>query len=407
MDAVALDKSKIVELDFTGDEFRDNAQKHMFDWATRDPFYIVGNGPTQVIVGRYADAGEVFRDPERFSSQVPRGKGYEQYDKFKGRQFLTQMDGEQHARLRRLIMPAFAPTRINQIEGAIASVFDEFLDEIAASGREFDAMAQYASRFVIGALLRTMLGLSPEQQKSLFEYQEVIPFMTTMKPGDEYPDHVELAWRRANQVVEDVISDRRSNPRSDFLTDLVTARDHDDRLNDIELSDMVFGIFAALATTPRSGGGALYMLYSHPDQIAQVAQNPSLVPQAIEECLRIAGNGYFTFARIATRDTEVGGTVIGKGMIVRPSPMSANYDPTVYTDPMRFDIHRQPQRIMTFGAGPHHCVGNVLGRRALCVALRQLVKRFPNARLADPVFRPKYTGAVGELRLTSLPMLTH
>lgn len=407
MDTISLDRSKIVDIDFMSDAFRDNAQAHMYDWATRDPFYIVGNGPTQVIVGRYADAGEVFRDPERFSSQVPRGKGYEQYDKFKGRKFMTQMDGEQHARLRRLIMPAFAPTRVNQIENSISTVFDEFLDEIEDRGREFDAMAQYASRFVVGALLRTMLGLTAEQQKMLLEYQEVIPFMTTMKPGDTYPDHVESAWRRANQVVEDVIADRRANPRSDFLTDLVAARDKEDRLSDAELSDMIFGIFAALATTPRSGGGALYMLYSHPDQVAQIAQNPALVPQAIEECLRIAGNGYFTFARIATRDTEVGGTYIGKGMIVRPSPMSANYDPTVYPDPLRFDIHRQPQRIMTFGAGPHHCVGNALGRRTLCVALRQLVKRFPNARLIDSKFKPKYTGAVGELRIMSLPMLTH
>ena len=65
-------------------------------------------------------------------------------------------------------------------------------------------------------------------------------------------------------------------------------------------------------------------------------ENPALIPDAIEECLRIASNGYFTFARVATRDTEVGGTVICKGMIVRPSPLAANYDPTVFSDPLRW-----------------------------------------------------------------------
>ncbi|MGA8816111.1 MAG: cytochrome P450, partial [Xanthobacteraceae bacterium] len=127
--------------------------------------------------------------------------------------------------------------------------------------------------------------------------------------------------------------------------------------------------------------------------------------EAIEECLRIASNGYFTFPRIATRDTEIGGTRIPKGMVVRPSPLAANYDPQVFPDPLRFDIHRQPKRIMAFGTGPHHCIGNILGRTAITIAVRRLLARFPKARLTDPDFVPTYGGAVGELRLVSLPML--
>jgi cytochrome P450 len=135
-------------------------------------------------------------------------------------------------------------------------------------------------------------------------------------------------------------------------------------------------------------------------------RDPGLIPDAIEECLRIASNGYFTFARIATRDTEVGGTPIRKGMIVRPSPLAANYDPTVFPDPLRFDIHRKPKRILSFAVGPHHCVGNILGRTTITIAIRRLLARFPNARLADPDFVPVYGGSVGELRLQSLPMRT-
>ena len=133
-------------------------------------------------------------------------------------------------------------------------------------------------------------------------------------------------------------------------------------------------------------------------------ENPALIPDAIEECLRIASNGYFTFARVATRDTEVGGTVICKGMIVRPSPLAANYDPTVFSDPLRFDIHRKPKRILSFAVGPHHCVGNILGRTTITIAIRRLLARFPRARIADPDFVPVYGGAAGELRLASLPM---
>ena len=74
-------------------------------------------------------------------------------------------------------------------------------------------------------------------------------------------------------------------------------------------------------------------------------RNPVLIPDALEECFRLASNGYFTFPRIATRDTEVGGTPILKGMVVRPSPLAPNYDPDVFPDPTRFDIHRRPKRI--------------------------------------------------------------
>jgi cytochrome P450 len=79
----------------------------------------------------------------------------------------------------------------------------------------------------------------------------------------------------------------------------------------------------------------------------------------------------------------------------------------VFPEPLRFDIDRKPKHILTFGSGPHHCLGHVLGRMTLGVAIRRLLARFPNARLADPDFTPVYGGAVGELRLRALPMLTH
>jgi cytochrome P450 len=94
-------------------------------------------------------------------------------------------------------------------------------------------------------------------------------------------------------------------------------------------------------------------------------------------------------------------------MVVRPSPLAPNYDPDVFPDPTRFDIHRKPKRILSFGAGPHHCIGNILGRTTITIAIRSLLARFPKAHLIDPCFTPVYGGAVGELRLQSLPMRIH
>ena len=402
-----LDNSRVQQIDLGGAHLKANARELLYGWATNPPFYVLNNGPPQVIVGRYRDVQEVFTDPVRFSSQVPRGPGYEQFDKFVGGQFITQMDGAQHARLRRLLMGAFSTKRLAQLETSITQIINCLLDDIERTGPQFDAMSQYATQLVVGVLLTSMMNLDPNQRQVLLNFQEVQPAMTATKPGEPFAPAVMAAYQKMADLIRYLIEDRRTNPRSDFLGDLVVARDEDDRLDDRELFDMIFGVSAALATTPRSSSGAILTLYTHRDQLQQLIHDPSLIPEAVEECFRIASNGYFTFPRIATVDTEVGGTFIRQGMIVRPSPQAANYDPSVYHDPLRFDIHRHPKRIMTFGAGPHHCLGNVLGRMTIQVAIRQLLARFPRARLAEPDFMPIYGGSTGELRMKSLPMMTH
>jgi cytochrome P450 len=103
-----LDRSKVVDLDLGSNEFKQNARNILAEWAKQPPFYVFSFGPPQVVCGRHADVHEVFSDTERFSSELPRGHGFEQFDKFMGVQFITQMDGERHARIRRLLMPAFS-----------------------------------------------------------------------------------------------------------------------------------------------------------------------------------------------------------------------------------------------------------------------------------------------------------
>ena len=134
----ALDRNNVVEIDLGGPEFKADARRHLAAWAQRPPFYVLDNGPPQVIVGRYADAQEVFAGADRFSSAVPRGAGYEQFDKFMGSQFVTQMDGEQHARIRRLLMPAFSVRRLEQLEARIAGIIEGMLDDIERGGPAFD-----------------------------------------------------------------------------------------------------------------------------------------------------------------------------------------------------------------------------------------------------------------------------
>ena len=168
---------------------------------------------------------------------------------------------------------------------------------------------------------------------------------------------------------------------------------------------MIFGLFGALAATSRSAGGALYTLYTHTDQLAQLIRDPALIPDAIEECLRIASNGYFTFARIATRDTEVGGTrnpqghggaaVAARGELrSRCLPRSAalRHPSQAETDLSALPSGRTIASATSSAAPPSP------SRSAGCW------RASPNARLVDPDFVPVYGGSVGELRLQSLPM---
>jgi cytochrome P450 len=362
----------------------------------------------QVIVGRYADVHRVFSDTETFSSVMPRGPGWEQFNKIMDAQFITQMDGAQHARVRRLLMPAFSSRRIAQLEASILAIVDGMLDRIEANGPEFDAMQDFGAQLVVEALLTAMTDMDARRKAVFTAFHDLIPGTTYVKPGESWAPELRAAFDRTMQEIRVLIEERRSMPREDFISDLVNARDAGDKLSDRELFDQIFGICgASLSATSRAAGGALVLLYTHDDQRRELIGDPSLIPEAIEECLRLGSNGYFTFPRLCTRDTEVGGTRIFEGMVVRPSPLAPNYDPDVFPDPLRFDIHRKPKRILSFGAGPHHCVGNILGRTTITIAITRLLARFPNARLTDPDFKPVYRGAVGELRLQSLPMTTH
>jgi cytochrome P450 len=402
-----IDSDNVVQLDPGSAEFKANAHRHVAEWARRRPFYIVGSGQhPQVVVGRYADVRQVFSDTETFASGMPRGPGWEQFNKIMDAQFVTQMDGEQHARVRRLLMPAFSSRRIAQLEESIGKIVDGMLDRIEANGPEFDGMKDYGAHLVVHALLDAMINMDERRKAVFIGFHDLIPGTTYVKPGESWAPELRQAFDRAMEEIKVIIDERRVTPRSDFISDLVNARDLGDKLNDRELFDQIFGICgASLSATSRAAGGALYLLYTHDDQRRELIDNASLIPDAIEECLRLGSNGYFTFPRIAMRDTEVGGTRIPKGTVVRPSPLAPNYDPEVFPDPLRFDIHRKPQRILSFGSGRHHCIGNILGRSTITIAITRLLARFSKARLRDRDFKPVYGGAVGELRLQSLPML--
>ena len=181
-----LDMSNVVDVDLGGSELKRNARTILAQWAKRPPFYVLTSGPPQVVCGRYGDVHEVFSDTGRFSSELPRGRGFEQFDKFMGVQFITQMDGERHARIRRLLMPAFSSRSLALLEARIEEIIEGMLDRIEAGGNEFDAMRDYGAQLVLGALLTAMANLNERQKEIFLAFHEVLPLTTYTRPGEPF-----------------------------------------------------------------------------------------------------------------------------------------------------------------------------------------------------------------------------
>src|SRR4029077_11008756 len=228
----SLDRSNVVDVDFGSAEFKANAHRHMAEWARRRPFYVLGEGPPQVVVGRYADVHRVFSDTETFKSEVPRGPGWEQFNKIMFAQFVTQMDGEQHARVRRLLLPAFSSRRIQQLEESITAIIYGMLNRIEEKGPEFDGKQDYGAHLVVDALLDAMVNMD-ERRKAIFvAFHDLIPGTTYVKPGEPWSPELRRSFDRTMEEVKVIIDERRVSPRPDFISDLVNARDAGDKLND-------------------------------------------------------------------------------------------------------------------------------------------------------------------------------
>jgi cytochrome P450 len=204
-----LDKSNVVDIDLGSAAFKANAHRHMAEWARRPPFYVLGHGQPQVVVGRYADVHKVFSDTQTFASQMPRGPGWEQFNKIMDAQFVTQMDGAQHARVRRLLMPAFSSRRIEQLEESITRMVDGMLNRIEVGGPAFDGMKDYGAHLVVDALLDAMVNMD-ERRKAIFvAFHDMIPGTTYVKPGESWSPELRRAFERTMEEIRVIIEERR------------------------------------------------------------------------------------------------------------------------------------------------------------------------------------------------------
>lgn len=313
---------------------------------------------------------------------------------------LLFMDGEEHTRLRKLVNRAFTPRAVERLRSRVAEIADQLLDELVERG-EAELLADFAFPLPI-TVIADMLGV-PASDQGAFRAQ--VPKLTPLLEVNSGPDALERAgealWFFATYF-QPLFEQRRAEPRDDLLSALVHAEVDGDRLDPIDaLITAILLLGAGHETTMNLLGNGLLALLRHPDQLALVRDGEVPAIQAVEELLRYDPPVQLT-ARRFTEAVEVSsGEVIPEGGFAMLLLAGANRDPRVFADPERLDVTRTDVRHLSFGHGPHYCLGAALARLEAEVAFPKLLRRLPGLELAGEVhFRPTTT-----LRgVTALPL---
>ncbi|NIH81347.1 cytochrome P450 [Amycolatopsis viridis] len=292
---------------------------------------------------------------------------------------ILSMDPPDHSRLRRLVMKAFTVRRIEQLRPRVQEIADGLVDEMVATGPPADLVESFGLPVPVTVICE-LLGV-PYADRGDFRYWSDAFLSTTKYP----PEEVQECTGRMRAYLEGLIAQRRAQPRDDLLSGLVAARDDEDRLSEEELVMLAMGLLVAgHETTASQIPNFVYTLLGHPDQLAVLRADLSLVPKAVEELMRFVPLGVGAgFARYALEDVELGGVTVRAGEAVLPALASANRDENAFPEPDRLDLRRRDTSHIGFGHGVHHCLGAPLARMELQVALGTLLRRLPGLRFAE------------------------
>lgn len=362
-------------------------------WGANPPFYTIMYGRPNAVIGRHASVRVAFNDYATFSVVPQKGWGADYLDYFNGLPVITELDPPDHSRMRRLMRPAFAPRRVDQMQEGTATLVKSMVRQVAALGG-FDLMSDFAQPLAQRLVLGTFLGF-PVEDWTIFTNlaQEVFSIVEPNAPRT--PSYLS-AFNAGHDFCSNLIERRRRQPKDDLVGSIIAAHDEAGAITTEELFGILMVLFSAgLATMSGTLGLCIARLCRHPDQMAIVREDPEVLPSAVEELLRVEPVGTFRH-RYVMKDIVVDGVPLYRGMIVHLSMAASNFDPEIYPDPERFDVRRNPRNINTFGYGAHLCIGQALARAATRTVVGALLHSFPTLRLADSSTPIVYGGSPQE-----------
>jgi len=337
-------------------------------------------------ITRIAKDHETFSN--RFSTAMPTGdskvdprlieiqkKGYPPVDTM-----LTQ-DPPIHRRYRGMVNQAFTARRVATLEPYIEKLCHELIDGFVDAGRcEF--VVDFAERVPL-TVIADQLGV-PLSDYELFKSwsDAFVAQLSQMASPDEALEAAQLILDYQNYFAEK-IEERRANPQDDIISDIVHAQFENERPLDVPemLSIIQQLLVAGNETTTHSIAEGILLLAQHPDQHALLKEDPSLVPNFVEEVLRLA-TPTANMWRVATKDTDINGVPVKERSMVQIRFSSANRDEAQFEAPQEFDVTRENARSnIAFGHGVHMCIGANLARKEMDAAFRVLLERLDNFEL--------------------------
>ncbi|MDI1457396.1 cytochrome P450 [Streptomyces sp. ATE26] len=373
-----MGRQPVIELREFGDAFRRDPHPVYARLREQGPVHRVrfagaDSGRLVWLVVGYEEARAALADPRLAKDTAKIGSPM--LDEEKIGKYLLVADPPQHTRLRSLVTRAFTMRRVEELRPRIQRITDDLLDEMLPRGRAdlIEALAYPLPLTVICELLGV-----PDMDRAEFRRISTEVVAPT-DAGTEYDAVVRLA-----RYLADLIEDKRcAGPTDDLLSDLIrTTAEDGDRLSPRELSGMAYLLLVAgHETTVNLIGNGVHALLAHPDQLAALRADMSLLDGAVEEMLRYEGPVETATFRYAAEPLEIAGTAIEQGQSVMIGLTAADRDGGRYAEPDRFDIRRDARGHLAFGHGIHYCLGATLARLEGRIAVGTLLERAPGLAL--------------------------
>lgn len=377
----------------------DNPNPYFDALRSKCPVHPVAH-PGVIAVTGYAEAVEIYRQGDRFSScnsmsgpfpglpVQPEGDDIsaliEQYrDQLPMSDLLVNLDGEEHATQRALLRRLLTPNRLKSSEEALWGLADRQIDEFIDEG-EFEVGAQYAKPFSL-MVIADLLGV-PERDREEFRVQlgaEKPTRDVDEKAGVASTNPLEFLHRRFAEYIED----RRREPRSDVLSELALATHADGSTPDIDVVvRLATFLFAAGGdTTARLIVSAMQVLAENPEYQDLLRGDRRRIADFVEETLRVESPVKSDF-RLTRATTTIGGVQIPAGSTVVMHPGAANRDPRKFDDPGQFRLGRSNVREhIAFGRGAHSCPGGPLARAETAISIERFLDRMVDLRISESV----------------------
>lgn len=332
------------------------------------------------LATRYADARKVLVD-RRFSRARAAEHDEPRLSPINMSASIMTMDPPDHTRLRTLVGKAFTAGRIDRMRPRIREIVHELLDELRAGEQPVDLVEQFCLSLPV-AVICELLGIPVTERPKFRVLSDAV--LSTSRPA---VDDFLVCLNEFRIYMIGLIDQRQSGSGDDLITGLVQARTEGDRLSEGELIDLCLAILVAGHEAISSElANFVYVLLREPGAWQMLGEHPERVPSVVEELLRFVPLSVGAiFARYATEDVEVGGVLVRAGEPVLVAMDAANRDERCYTDPERLRMDRSASPHLSFGLGPHRCLGAQLATVELQEAVRGMTAALPGLHLAGEV----------------------